>query len=83
MNFNDAERIRAKYLAGGISHEALAQEYHVNRSTISRIINREIWRNEKDKQIRRLGACEADQDRNKVELGFSKSADKWGALLYG
>lgn len=36
--------IRARYAASGISQETLAAEYGVNRSAISRITTRQLWK---------------------------------------
>ena len=81
MNFNEAEQVRARYWKGGISMESLAREYHVNRSTISRILSEDIHRTPEDKQVRKIGGCEADKDRYLIESGFCKSAETWKPLL--
>lgn len=36
--------IRARYAAGGVSHQALADQYGVAKSTISHVLSRRTWR---------------------------------------
>jgi hypothetical protein len=43
LTANTVERIRARYTAGGITHKQIAGHFGVNRSTIGKIIRREIW----------------------------------------
>jgi transcriptional regulator with XRE-family HTH domain len=84
MRYSDAEEIRQRYRDETISQEDLALEYHVNRSTISRILNGEIWRHPTDKaEYRRLGSDGPTKDRLIIEQGFCKSKKVWGKLLYG
>lgn len=44
LNTNQVIEIRQRYAAGGISHAHLAEEYAVNQSMITRIINRDNWK---------------------------------------
>jgi predicted transcriptional regulator len=37
------QEIRDRYAAGGISQQALADEYGVRQNTISRIVLRKVW----------------------------------------
>ena len=40
---DDVQDIRARYAEGGVSLRALAKEYGVNFTHVSRIVNRKIW----------------------------------------
>jgi transcriptional regulator with XRE-family HTH domain len=42
-------KIKAEYIAGGISQRALAEKYGVNRNLLMRIANREKWKAKRDK----------------------------------
>jgi hypothetical protein len=45
LDWERVEEIRARYTAGGVSQQRLADEYGVNPSQISRIVNNKIWTN--------------------------------------
>jgi hypothetical protein len=40
----DVRAIRERYAIGGISHAALGREYGVNKVTVTRILQRKMWR---------------------------------------
>ena len=42
-------KIKAEYIAGGISQRALAEKYGVNKSLLMRIAQREKWKTKRDK----------------------------------
>ncbi len=42
-------KIKAEYIAGGISQRALAEKYGVNRNLLMRIAQREKWKDKRDK----------------------------------
>ena len=42
-------KIKAEYIAGGISQRALAEKYGVNRSLLMRIAQKEKWKDKRDK----------------------------------
>ena len=42
-------KIKAEYIAGGVSQRALAEKYGVNRNLLMRIAQREKWKEKRDK----------------------------------
>ena len=42
-------KIKAEYIAGGVSQRALAEKYGVNRNLFMRIAQREKWKDKRDK----------------------------------
>jgi ribosome-binding protein aMBF1 (putative translation factor) len=44
LTYAKVEYIRERYMAGGITHKALAAEMNVSKSTITAILNRRAWK---------------------------------------
>lgn len=46
LTWDDADKIRAAYAAGGTSHSKLAAKFGVNRMTVLRVLLKRAWRDE-------------------------------------
>ena len=51
----DWEKIRAEYIAGGISIRELAQKYGINRGAVGRKAKSENWAEERAKTVTKVG----------------------------
>lgn len=71
----DWERIRAEYIAGGISLRELAQKYGVTRSAIGRRASSESWTDERDKTGTKVRQKTEDLIVSRQSEAYAENAD--------
>lgn len=71
----DWERIRAEYIAGGISLRDLAQKYGVTKSAIGRRASSERWTDERDKTGTKVRQKTEDLIVSRQSEAYAENAD--------
>ena len=71
----DWERIRAEYIAGGISLRDLAQKYGVTKSAIGRRASSESWTDERDKTGTKVRQKTEDLIVSRQSVAYAENAD--------
>ena len=71
----DWEKIRAEYIAGGISIRELAQKYGVTRSAIGRRARSESWTDERDKTGTKVRQKTEDLIVSRQSEAYAENAD--------
>ena len=77
----DWTKIRAEYIAGGISQRKLAEKYGITYNTLRRRAESGAWAEEREKQSRKSAAKAAQKTENEVVSNAVKLEQAKGLLI--